>query len=127
MIKYSVNEKKKSVAAYFEDDDMRGLDILAVDLMCYARAKLNRGESDNGFSLDVSDGILFKMVHKFVSRYTERSVRGVARCHEGDKWNETVGKSVARRKLIEKERRIFEKFRKYFNKEVEKAAKKTSF
>lgn len=127
MIKYSINEKKKSVAAYFEDGDMRGLDVLSVDLMCYMRAKLNRGASDNGFSLVVSDRILFEMVHKFVSRYTERSVRGVARCHGGDKWDESIGKGVARRKLIEKERRIFEKFRKYFNKEVEKAAKKTSF
>lgn len=127
MIKYSINPEKKSVAAYFEDDDMRGLDILAVDLMCYARAKLDRGVRDNGFSVVAGDGTLLRIVRKFVSRYTERSVRGIARCHGGDRWDESIGKDVARRKLIEKERRIFENFRKYFNKEVKKAADKASF
>ena len=127
MIKYSVNEKKKTVAAYFEDGSMNGLDILMVDLMCYARARLTRGVREGSLSVNAPDDFLFQMVGKFVSRYTEKSVRGIARCHDNDKWDEAIGMRVARYKLIEKERNIFEKFRQHFNEEVEKAASKVRF
>ena len=95
MIKYNVDEKNRAVAAYFEGGMLCWYDCL------YRKAR----KTDHYHMLDsqiVSDIIADNLDNLNGTLY------GIARASETDKWNEEIGKEVAKLRLL----------RKYYNIEI---------
>ena len=125
MIKYVVNKEKRTVAAFFQDEEdkhIRGRVLLCRDLVMHLHSKFSKS-----FLADVVDEesvipLIVDIVNNFIEEYvpSENCIRGIAKCNPTDKFSEEIGMRVAKEKLLNKERRIFEKFKTLFNRQLEK-------
>nr|DAK26654.1 MAG TPA: hypothetical protein [Caudoviricetes sp.] len=126
MIKYSINKEKRTVVAFFaysEDPSICGRVALHKDLVWYLYTKYRKS-----FLAEVTEEesvipLIVEIVTDFVDKYVpdENCIRGIAKCNPKDVFEENLGMKIARTKLIDKERKIFDKFKNYFNKKLERA------
>ena len=89
MILYKTNEEKRTVVAYFEG----GKEYLAYSL---TKMYLNISKSGKLVKLDANK--LFIKAYKLITSFSE--IKGIAKCHIEDEFNEEEGKKIAKKKLL---------------------------
>lgn len=125
MINYVVNKEKRTVVAFFADNKNRNLcgrTLLYYDLIQYLYSKFEKSSFFDMLDEDIAMSIIVDLVDEFMNKHVpeENCIRGIAKCNPEDVFEENFGIKIARERLIEKERNIFNKFRKYFNEKLTK-------
>lgn len=125
MINYVVNKEKRTVVAFFADNKNRNLcgrTLLYYDLIQYLYSKFEKSSFLCVLEEDTAMSVVVDLVDKFIDKHVpeENCIRGIAKCNPEDIFEESFGMKIARTRLIEKERNIFNKFRNYFNEKLEK-------
>ena len=125
MINYVVNKEKRTVVAFFADEDGGGFcgrDLLFYDLIRHLHSKFKKSSFFDMLDEDTAMNIIVELVDEFMIKYVpeENCIKGIAKCNPEDVFEESFGIIIARDRLIEKERNIFNKFRKYFNEKLTK-------
>lgn len=86
MVKYSVNEEKRVVTAYFAG----GEETIIDSLFDY----LEKKDPSRGFAPYYN-----RAIDKAMSGFNGRVI-GITHCHPDDEWDEKIGKKIARKKLL---------------------------
>jgi hypothetical protein len=86
MVKYLINEKKRTISAYFAGGESAVVDCLF--------QQVERYDPNSDFSDFYADAVTDTM-NSFSGTFV-----GIARCHPEDEWNEDIGKNIARTKLM---------------------------
>ena len=98
MIKYYVNEKEKVVVASFDkNNDSHDSRETVLEYLLNDVIKIF-GNSNKRIIVNV-DTLFYHLIHKYNKRM---GMSGLARCHNEDKWDEEVGKKIARDRLMRK-------------------------
>nr|DAR75777.1 MAG TPA: hypothetical protein [Caudoviricetes sp.] len=122
MIRYIINEKKKTVTAYLKNKDYHTtMDVIAHDCFMFMRRAIGKGNWTNNTLYITDTGAC--AVDRFLKKnaYLGAKIVGIARCSDSDVFDKEIGKEIARKKLMEKERKIFERFRKFLYEEAVKS------
>lgn len=123
MIRYIINEKKKTVTAYLTDGEYRKttMDVINHDCFMFMRRAIRKTNYSNNtlYIVDTAADTIKRFLKK--SGYWNATIVGIARCSGDDVFDKEIGKEIARKKLMEKERKIFEKFRKFLYEEAVKS------
>ena len=119
MIRYSIDKEKGIITAYFYNPEYNksGLSLLREDLRKYGFNRAVYWSRSKYFELDLISS-MSSAVNDFLQGYTEDSIRGIAKLSPNDTWNEEVGKEIAKKKLIKRERFIFRKFGQFIIKDI---------
>lgn len=123
MIRYIINEKKKTVTAYLTDGKYHNttMDVIANDCRRFMRRAVDKANWPN-HTLYINDATT-RVFDRFLKKngYWGATIAGVARCADSDVFDKDIGKEIARKKLMKKEKEIFERFRKFLYDEAVKA------
>ena len=98
MIRYYINEEEKVVVASFDkDNDSHDSRETVLEYLLNDVIKIF-GNSNKRIIMNV-DTLFYRLINKYNKRM---GMSGLARCHDEDKWNEEVGKRIARDRLMRK-------------------------
>ena len=98
MIRYYVNEEEKVVVASFDkNNDSHDSRETVLEYLLNDVIKIF-GNSNKRIIVNV-DTLFYHLIHKYNKRM---GMSGLARCHDEDKWNEEIGKRIARDRLMRK-------------------------
>lgn len=98
MIRYYINEEEKVVVASFDkDNDSHDSRETVLEYLLNDVIKIF-SNSNKRVIVNV-DTLFYHLIHKYNKRM---GMSGLARCHEEDKWNEEIGKRIARDRLMRK-------------------------
>ena len=98
MIRYYVNEEEKVVVASFDkDNDSHDSRETVLEYLFNDIAKIFMN-SNKRIVINI-DTLFYRLINKYNKRM---GMSGLARCHDEDKWNEEIGKRIARDRLMRK-------------------------
>ena len=98
MIRYYVNEEEKVVVASFDkDNDSHDSRETVLEYLLNDVIKIF-SNSNKRIIVNV-DTLFYRLINKYNKRM---GMSGLARCHDEDKWNEEIGKRIARDRLMRK-------------------------
>ena len=98
MIRYYINEEEKVIVASF-DKNNDSHDSRETVLEYLLNDVIKIFSNSNKRIIVNADTLFYNLIHKYNKRM---GISGLARCHSEDKWNEEIGKRIARDRLMRK-------------------------